>query len=277
MGRNDRPENSAPPEIFYNEDEARKYTDNSRMVAIQTALTERALELLALPDDGTPKLLLDLGCGSGLSGEALTERGHVWVVSGAQRGVRWAGVGGEVRRGRRVSRLLLPCLLPTCALPPLRHGRAWTSARRCWMWLRSGRWRETCAYMTWGTACPSAPALSTAPSLSQPCSGCATRCAGGGGRGGARRGAEGCGTHRPGPSRQGAALGAPHGGASPPRPPAARLSAAGHEPQRAQAAAAPLLRDAVRVSGQGRARGAAGAPAARRRREGGIMCMLLQR
>lgn len=81
MGRHDRPEHSAPPEIFYNEDEARKYTDNTRMIAIQTALTERALELLALPQDGSPKLLLDLGCGSGLSGEALTENGRVWVVS----------------------------------------------------------------------------------------------------------------------------------------------------------------------------------------------------
>ena len=80
MGRNDRPEHSAPPEIFYNEAEAKKYTENSRMIAIQTKLTERAVELLALPDDGTPKLLLDLGCGSGLSGEALTEQGHIWVV-----------------------------------------------------------------------------------------------------------------------------------------------------------------------------------------------------
>ena len=80
MGRHDRPELAAPPEIFYNDDEARKYTENSRMVSIQTQLTERALELLALPDDGEPKLLLDLGCGSGLSGEALTERGHIWVV-----------------------------------------------------------------------------------------------------------------------------------------------------------------------------------------------------
>ncbi len=81
MGRNDRPEHTAPPEIFYNEDEARKYTDNTRMIAIQTALTERALELLALPQDGTPKFLLDLGCGSGLSGETITEAGHSWVVS----------------------------------------------------------------------------------------------------------------------------------------------------------------------------------------------------
>lgn len=80
MGRNDRPEETAPPEIFYNDIEARKYTDNSRIISIQTALTERALELLSLPNDGTPKLLLDLGCGSGLSGEALTDKGHIWVV-----------------------------------------------------------------------------------------------------------------------------------------------------------------------------------------------------
>lgn len=49
------------------------------MIAIQTTLTERAVELLALPNDGAPKLLLDLGCGSGLSGEALSEAGHAWV------------------------------------------------------------------------------------------------------------------------------------------------------------------------------------------------------
>ncbi|GIL42472.1 hypothetical protein Vafri_433 [Volvox africanus] len=79
MGKGERPEHMAPPDIFYNEDEARKYTTNSRMIAIQAALTERALELLALPQDGMPRLLLDLGCGSGLSGEALSEAGHVWM------------------------------------------------------------------------------------------------------------------------------------------------------------------------------------------------------
>ncbi|KAK9831859.1 hypothetical protein WJX81_002749 [Elliptochloris bilobata] len=79
MGRGNRPEHTAPPEVFYSESEARKYTTNSRMMAIQAALTERALELLALPDDGNPRLLLDLGCGSGLSGEELTDRGHMWV------------------------------------------------------------------------------------------------------------------------------------------------------------------------------------------------------
>mmetsp|Transcript_13387 Transcript_13387/g.25588 ORF Transcript_13387/g.25588 Transcript_13387/m.25588 type:complete len:298 (-) Transcript_13387:83-976(-) len=74
-----RPEHVAPPEIFYNNAEASKYARNTRMMEIQERLTERALELLALPEDGIPKLLLDIGCGSGMSGETITEAGHVWV------------------------------------------------------------------------------------------------------------------------------------------------------------------------------------------------------
>ncbi|VFQ71420.1 unnamed protein product [Cuscuta campestris] len=74
-----RPELQAPPEIFYNEDEARKYTSSSRIVDIQAKLSERAMELLALPDDGVPRLLIDIGCGSGLSGETITESGHHWI------------------------------------------------------------------------------------------------------------------------------------------------------------------------------------------------------
>ena len=35
MGKGERPEHSNPPEVFYNEEEARKYTTNSRMVTIQ--------------------------------------------------------------------------------------------------------------------------------------------------------------------------------------------------------------------------------------------------
>lgn len=41
-------------------------------------MTYRALELLNLPPD-QPALLLDIGCGSGLSGEILDEEGHQWV------------------------------------------------------------------------------------------------------------------------------------------------------------------------------------------------------
>ena len=48
------------------------------MMEVQEKMTERALELLALPED-TPHLLLDLGCGSGLSGETISENGQLWV------------------------------------------------------------------------------------------------------------------------------------------------------------------------------------------------------
>ncbi|KAK2965670.1 hypothetical protein RJ640_007676 [Escallonia rubra] len=74
-----RPELQAPPEIFYDDAEARKYTSSSRIIDIQAQLSERAMELLALPDDGVPRLLLDVGCGSGLSGETLSEHGHQWI------------------------------------------------------------------------------------------------------------------------------------------------------------------------------------------------------
>ncbi|XP_064391578.1 probable 18S rRNA (guanine-N(7))-methyltransferase isoform X2 [Halichondria panicea] len=73
-----RPEHRAPPEIFYNDLEARKYTQNSRMMEVQMSMAERAIELLRLPED-QPSYILDVGCGSGLSGEALTEAGHHWT------------------------------------------------------------------------------------------------------------------------------------------------------------------------------------------------------
>ena len=41
-------------------------------------MTYRALELLQLPP-GETCFLLDIGCGSGLSGEILEEEGHQWV------------------------------------------------------------------------------------------------------------------------------------------------------------------------------------------------------
>ena len=41
-------------------------------------MTYRAIELLALPPD-QPLFLLDIGCGSGLSGEILDESGHIWA------------------------------------------------------------------------------------------------------------------------------------------------------------------------------------------------------
>lgn len=74
-----RPEHISPPEIYYGDVEATKYTQNSRIQNIQTEMTYRALELLNLPESSTPSFLLDIGCGSGLSGEILEEAGHLWV------------------------------------------------------------------------------------------------------------------------------------------------------------------------------------------------------
>ena len=41
-------------------------------------MTYRALELLNLPPDQTA-FLLDIGCGSGLSGEILDQEGYIWA------------------------------------------------------------------------------------------------------------------------------------------------------------------------------------------------------
>ena len=73
-----RPELTGHASLFYNAKEARKYDSSSRMVGIQREITERAIELLKLPPN-RPSFVLDVGCGSGLSGQVLEEHGHVWV------------------------------------------------------------------------------------------------------------------------------------------------------------------------------------------------------
>jgi len=73
-----RPEELAPPEVFYNDTESYKYTSSTRVQHIQAKMTLRALELLNLDSD-QPHFLLDLGCGSGLSGEILTEENYNWI------------------------------------------------------------------------------------------------------------------------------------------------------------------------------------------------------
>lgn len=72
-----RPETSNPPELFYNDSEARKYDSSSRMIKIQEEITTRALEMLGLPPRSC--YILDIGCGSGLSGQVLERAGHYWV------------------------------------------------------------------------------------------------------------------------------------------------------------------------------------------------------
>jgi 18S rRNA (guanine1575-N7)-methyltransferase len=78
MRRTGRPEHTGDPTIFYDRQEARKYDRNSRIRKIQHELTMRSLELLALPAERSC-FILDVGCGSGLSGAALSEAGHTWV------------------------------------------------------------------------------------------------------------------------------------------------------------------------------------------------------
>jgi len=98
-----RPEHQNPPEIYYNDEEATKYTRNTRIIKIQRDLTQRCIEMANIPmldsgkerpdsesddmndseDEGEyqmdPKMVLDIGCGSGLSGEILSEHGHSWI------------------------------------------------------------------------------------------------------------------------------------------------------------------------------------------------------
>ena len=81
-----RPEQTAPAALFYNEYEAVKYAGNSRMIEIQRELTERALEILAIPDD-CPRLILDIGCGTGISGGVLSEHGHMWLGTDISKGM----------------------------------------------------------------------------------------------------------------------------------------------------------------------------------------------
>ncbi|KAL8669742.1 MAG: hypothetical protein Q9168_005684 [Polycauliona sp. 1 TL-2023] len=77
-----RPEETLPPDLFYNDRESRKYTTSSRIQKIQADMTYRALELLQL---NSPSFIMDIGCGSGLSGEILSSTSpgdggpHIWV------------------------------------------------------------------------------------------------------------------------------------------------------------------------------------------------------
>mmetsp|Transcript_12967 Transcript_12967/g.14359 ORF Transcript_12967/g.14359 Transcript_12967/m.14359 type:complete len:283 (-) Transcript_12967:93-941(-) len=78
MSRN-RPELKAPPELYYDEMEAKRYSRNNHMVDVQRGLAARCLELLHLPEDTGPLMILDVGCGSGLSGEVIEEAGHFMI------------------------------------------------------------------------------------------------------------------------------------------------------------------------------------------------------
>ncbi len=71
------PEESAPAECYYNDENSVKYDNNSRIRKIQYEMTKRALELLEI--DTSDSIILDLGCGTGISGKCIEENGFSWV------------------------------------------------------------------------------------------------------------------------------------------------------------------------------------------------------
>lgn len=76
-----RPEHIAPAAIYYNEENAEKYAENSRMVKVQNQMCERALQLLLLQDPLKEKLVLDLGCGTGMGAATMRELGINFIGS----------------------------------------------------------------------------------------------------------------------------------------------------------------------------------------------------
>ena len=94
-----RPEHVAPAEIYYGEENAARYARNTRNLEIQTRMTERALELLALPESDEPALLLDIGCGSGLSSETISENGHAFIGLDLSRDMLAEAASREVTDG----------------------------------------------------------------------------------------------------------------------------------------------------------------------------------
>ncbi|KAI5169356.1 18S rRNA (guanine1575-N7)-methyltransferase [Pancytospora epiphaga] len=69
---------SGPAELYYDKKESESYTRNTRNSKIQREMTQRAIELLRI-DNPPITPILDLGCGSGLSGQVLSEKGYMWV------------------------------------------------------------------------------------------------------------------------------------------------------------------------------------------------------
>ena len=52
-----RPEGTQAPQNYYDDREARKYNENSRIINIQAEITERAIQMLSLPEK--PCYILD--------------------------------------------------------------------------------------------------------------------------------------------------------------------------------------------------------------------------
>ncbi|OHT13835.1 putative methyltransferase WBSCR22 like protein [Tritrichomonas foetus] len=62
-----------PPYIYYTEENVDKATANVHYVSVQRQLTERALELIELDNSTIPPMVLDVGCGTAISGQLFVE------------------------------------------------------------------------------------------------------------------------------------------------------------------------------------------------------------
>lgn len=69
------PEHTTAPEIYYNREQCEKYTSNTRIIFIQQQMAQRCLEL----SNKNGGFALDVGCGSGISGEVLRQHGFEWI------------------------------------------------------------------------------------------------------------------------------------------------------------------------------------------------------
>jgi 18S rRNA (guanine1575-N7)-methyltransferase len=70
------PEEVGPAEVYYNAEQSLKYSSNTRIIKIQRELAQKCVDLLELEEEG---LILDIGCGSGLSGSVISENNHRWI------------------------------------------------------------------------------------------------------------------------------------------------------------------------------------------------------
>ena len=61
-------------------------------------MTERALEILAIPE-GKQKMLLDIGAGTGISGSVLSEYEHMWVGTDISKGMLDVAVANDENEG----------------------------------------------------------------------------------------------------------------------------------------------------------------------------------
>ena len=107
-----RPEHIAPASIFYNEENAEKYAQNTRMGKIQNAMCIRALQLLLLPEPLEEKLVLDLGCGTGMSCETIAEQGITFIGSDLSAAMLQGAIENGVNEGGDFMQSDMGCQMP---------------------------------------------------------------------------------------------------------------------------------------------------------------------